>query len=68
MKAFRCCLIFLFALSVVAAFAAKEPTTLADVCVGPEIVTINLTRADSGVTLLDEDKNGMTVRMDIGSI
>jgi PKD repeat protein len=27
-----------------------------------------LSSADSGVTLLDEDKNGMTVRMDIGSI
>ena len=68
MKVFRCLLILFLALSVAAAFAQKEPTTRADVCVGPEIVTINLTRADSGVTLLDEDKNGMTVRMDIGSI
>ncbi|MGD2085357.1 MAG: PKD domain-containing protein [Candidatus Aminicenantes bacterium] len=68
MKVFRCFLMFFLLLSVAAAFAHKEPTTLADVCVGPEIVTINLTRADSGVTLLDEDKNGMTVRMDIGSI
>jgi len=46
----------------------NDAVTQADVCVGPDIVTIKLTNADSGVTLLDEDKNGMTVRMDIGSI
>ncbi len=72
MKTSRCWLIFLLVLSMVPAFAGdkkiNDAVTQADVCVGPNIVTINLTRADSGVTLLDEDKNGMTVRMDIGSI
>ncbi len=67
------CLKFLTAFMVVIVAAlflngSDERGTLADVCVGPGIVTINLTRAESGVTLLDEDKNGMTVRMDIGSI
>ncbi|MGD2085356.1 MAG: C25 family cysteine peptidase [Candidatus Aminicenantes bacterium] len=72
MKTFRCVLIFLLALIVTAVFAGDkkiiDSVTQADVCVGAEIVTIKLTNADSGVTLLDESKNGMTVRMDIGSI
>jgi PKD repeat protein len=72
MKALRCLLVFLLVLSMLPVFAGdkkiNDPVTRADVCVGPEIVTIKLSSADSGVTLLDEDKNGMTVRMDIGSI
>jgi len=72
MKTLRRLLIFLLVLSMIPAFAGdkkiNDAVTQADVCVGPDIVTIKLTNADSGVTLLDEDKNGMTVRMDIGSI
>jgi PKD repeat protein len=40
----------------------------ADVCVGPDIVTIDVSSAESGVTLLDQDRNGLTVRMDVGRI
>jgi PKD repeat protein len=72
MKVLRCLLVFLLVLSMLPVFAGdkkiNDPVTRADVCVGPDIVTIKLSSADSGVTLLDEDKNGMTVRMDIGSI
>jgi PKD repeat protein len=35
---------------------------------GPNIVTIDVSGEESGVTLLDQDRNGMTVRMDVGSI
>ncbi|MFC2140881.1 PKD domain-containing protein [Acidobacteriota bacterium] len=72
MKKFKCLVVLLLLLSVTTAFAEKaktsDLTTLADVCVGPDIVTIKLTNSQSGVTLLEEDKNGLTVRMDIGSI
>jgi PKD repeat protein len=67
------CLKFLtvFLLVIVGTMFLKginDSTTQANVCVGTNIVTIKLTNAESGVTLLDEDKNGLTVRMDIGSI
>ncbi len=46
----------------------KNSTTQADVCFGPGIVTINFTRAEPGITLLKEDQQGMTVKMNLGSI
>jgi len=40
----------------------------ADVCVGPDIVTVNFPGVRTGVTLLKQDRNGMTVRVNVGSI
>jgi PKD repeat protein len=42
--------------------------TRADICLGPDIVTIDVSSQESGVTLLDQDRDGLTVRMDVGSI
>jgi PKD repeat protein len=45
-----------------------ETMTQADVCVGPDIVTIEVGSSESGVTLLSQDRNGLTVRVDVGSL
>ncbi len=61
--------IFLFIIAGTAVLTSTgKGMSIADVCVGPDIVTIDISREESGVTLLDQDRNGLAVRMDVGRI
>jgi hypothetical protein len=70
MRTFLKFLTIFFIVMAGAAFIAgtDQEMSRADICVGPDIVTIDIGREESGVTLLDQDRDGLTVRMDVGSI
>ncbi len=68
-KLFKFLTLFMFAVAGLAFLTGSADSVSAvSTYAGAGVITIDISKEESGVVLLDQDNNGLTVRMDIGKI